>query len=314
MKNSNLSLFALCAVLGLAPVSTARADFTPYSGTVKLRVTDHRGAAVDQDFTINVAGPSGGVTTWLHIPQTSLPSGLVVPAFNVMKYEARSGAVSTPTGAPAASITWVAARTACQALGSGYDIMKESQWLAIAHDAMNVAANWTGGSVGSGMLMRGNSDQTSALASQGDDALGYSGVSGEYLRRTLLLSTGDVIWDMAGNIAEWVYCDDGRTGCSGGGTTGSAYANKPIGYGQEFSTVTPPSGNSDIKPGSYTSANGIGTVTSGGTSFGPIIRGGSFSYSTYWGGSYTGLFTLDASYGYYYSTNGVNIGYRCVGP
>jgi len=234
---------------------------------VKLRVTDSSNASADQDFTITVnVGSTDG--TWLRIPARS-SNGVYTPAFIVMKHLARlvSGvATSTPAGSPSSGWSHDTARNYCQALGTGYGLMTVGQYMSIAHDALNQAANWTGAAIGSGRVMNGYYlyPQNHPAASS-NDAQGYINVPspGEYQRRTLLLSTGGIIWDM-GNGPTVVSCDDGRPGC-----TGASSANANAFFGQtltagssyEFNTLSNiPSGNADVKPGNYTSAQGVGRV------------------------------------------------------
>lgn len=88
-------------------------------------------------------------------------------------------------------------------------LMTLNEYLAIAHNVLIQNNNWSGGSVGSGYIYSGHNDGSpnSALAaSLTGDSDGYSGTgqSSGSQRRTLSLSNGEVIWDLAGNVAEWL--------------------------------------------------------------------------------------------------------------
>ena len=109
-----------------------------------------------------------------------------------MKYEAKnvSGvATSQASGTPWVSINQDQAKAACESIGA--HLITNAEWMAIARDIESVKSNWTGT-----VLNRGNSNSSAAM--DGTDPL--SGVN----KRTHTLSNGQVIWDFAGNVWEWV--------------------------------------------------------------------------------------------------------------
>ena len=55
--------------------------------------------------------------------------------------------------------------------------------------------NWSSGQIGSGSIPRGNSNGSAAM----DGTTPLTGVN----QRTLTLSNGAIIWDLAGNVWEW---------------------------------------------------------------------------------------------------------------
>jgi hypothetical protein len=172
--------------------------------------------------------PSG----YVPVPQFTLPDGTFVPGFCVMQFEAQDDgnkvAVAKTSGTPWTNVTWRQAVTACQAAGAR--LIAENEWLSIAHQATTVAANWTGGAVGVGQLFSGSNDNNPAgplnapataaddcytgtndsTAAPGDSAYSYfasntvntSPYAGQC--RTLTLPNGQVIWDLAGSLSEWV--------------------------------------------------------------------------------------------------------------
>ena len=88
--------------------------------------------------------------------------------------------------------------------------MEEAQ--TISRNIENIDWNWTGGSVGSGGLWRGHSDNSpaSALAADitgdpdDDPYVGTGQSSPSIEKRIHQLSTGQYIWDWSGNVWEWV--------------------------------------------------------------------------------------------------------------
>jgi formylglycine-generating enzyme required for sulfatase activity len=107
------------------------------------------------------------------------------------------------------------ASTACQVNNDGehqgqYDLISNAQWMTLAHNIASDLRNWNlgRGPVGTGTLNRGNSNSTSVLAAGRDD-MAYIGLPRAQLndwihKRTHTLSNDEVIWDMAGNVWEWV--------------------------------------------------------------------------------------------------------------
>jgi hypothetical protein len=147
-----------------------------------------------------------------------------------MKYAASNDgygtAVSVATGAPWVSIDRPTARSKCQNLGGGYDMISNDQWQTIARNIAGVAVNWSGGVVASGELNRGHSDNVppNALTPSSDDVNGNCSGTGQTCsstvwdsqRRTHILSNGNIVWDIAGNVSEWV-TNDNTVGNGGDG-------------------------------------------------------------------------------------------------
>jgi formylglycine-generating enzyme required for sulfatase activity len=116
---------------------------------------------------------------------------------------------STPTGYPITDIKQSGdslnndAVKYCQSIGA--HLITNNEWQTIAWNAQQQPSNWSVGSVGLGTMGRGNSDSSfAAEASLNDaDADYLTGYSDFLHRRTLALSNGQTIWDMAGNILQW---------------------------------------------------------------------------------------------------------------
>ena len=155
----------------------------------------------------NAAAKKGTCQGYILVPGSTV---LGTSDFWVMKYEAKNvGGVAT---SQVASTPWVMisqtdAMTTSSAACSGCHLISEAEWLTIAHNVLGVSSNWSGGTVGSGYIYGGHNDNspTNALAADTNDANGYSGETntGGNQRRTLTLTNGEVIWDIAGNVYEW---------------------------------------------------------------------------------------------------------------
>ncbi len=130
------------------------------------------------------------------VPETTLPSGVVVQAFQVSQYLCSQ----TKDGAPWVEINYHDARAACERAGTR--LITETQALAIAHNIAQQDINWTGGRVGEGSIYQGLRKGSVSTA---------HGPSFEPLdpdeRRWHQLSNGERIYDFAGNAFTWVFDD-----------------------------------------------------------------------------------------------------------
>lgn len=254
-------------------------------------------------------------TGWIKVPGDSAYG---TGDFCVMKYEAKdvsSVATSQAASTPWVSITQTASITACRALGTGYNLISNPQWMTIGANAAGINGNWSGGTVGSGSLFAGHNDNSpaSACAAPSNDTDFYvetnctavsSGDSAEQ-RRTLTLSNNNVIWDLSGNVHEWVdYINRGNKP----GATNAWYQYTAV-------TGTPTTALKDLVPtnavkafwsDAWNSAQGIGQYYPGTNGAGGALRRGG-----YWNiGSYTGVFTAAMHDAPSYSTS--DIGFRCT--
>ncbi len=215
---------------------------------------------------------------------------------------------STSEGMPWRMLSIENAKERCQALGDGYDLISNIEWMAIAEDIEAQAANWSGGIVGSpaDCILRGNIGMT-------DDCSYSKGAidsgSARDTKAKLVLSNGSSLWDFSGNVAEWVdygqkdmitlgpnYCHD----------SWSEYFSEYLCADQLFGmdNAFMPRNPTAIFPASnYTSQNGLG-MFEGGTG-GAMLRGGAYKY-----GTYAGIYSLSLNQNA--TTAREDIGFRCV--
>jgi len=258
--------------------------------------------------------PTEGTCSGVILGGTTCPTGfIVVPGSStygtsdlcVMKYEAKQSSSTVPisqaSGTPWVNIsqTNAAAYSANVAGCTGCHLITESEFMTIAQNVLSVASNWSGGSVGSVYIYRGHNDGTPAnsLAADSNDANGYSGTGQSGTsdqRRTLTLSNGEVIWDLAGNVWEWT---------SGTSTTGQPGITGETGYAwKEWPNVTAPgtlypgpspAGTNLSGASAWNSSNGIGQLFSyaGETIVRGFVRGGLWN-----SGGTAGVLTLRLNY------------------
>ncbi len=301
-----------------------------------ITVIDAAGNSTSQTFSVTntsscpsgYVGVPGNSTAGLGSPLATIgnATGSLDPsrAFCVMKYPAKnvsSVATSVAAGTPWVNISRDTALTTCSSLGTGFGLISNTQWQVVARNAENVASNWSGGAVGTGVLNRGHSDNSlaSALANSADDTDGYFGTgntgftsaawsglgatpaAGAEQKRTYILSNGKVVWDFGGNVWQWVSDNYSTLGMS------PAIAG---GWG-EFSNTTnfPISGVNRLNfaaGGSYNSTQNAGQLYGG--SAGAVLRGGAWYHHLY-GGLFAANLTGGPSDTYNYT------GFRCAfGP
>lgn len=156
--------------------------------------------------------------------------------FCIAIYEMRnvsSTAKSVPTGLPWLNVSRDSALAACQAEGVGYDLISNAQWQAAARNVARVAANWSQGSVGYGYLNIGNADvggyqPCASTAEYVDTSCSAMSATGNFIRkRTHVLSTGAVLWDMGGNNYEIVKTLSTAGQYSGGGCANALGSTNP---------------------------------------------------------------------------------------
>jgi hypothetical protein len=118
---------------------------------------------------------------------------------------------SVASGYPIARISQTTAAQYCSSAGAS--LINNNEWMTIARNIEAQLSNWTTGTaastaIGIGGLYRGHSDNNPVTALEaGTDTDGYIGTGNSGFsieRRTHTLSNGEVIWDLGGNVYEWI--------------------------------------------------------------------------------------------------------------
>ena len=197
-------------ILTYSSVSPNTFHLTSTNGTTSYSINDSTAPTISTTTSGSTVG-SSCPTGYIPVPGSGTYS---TTDFCVMKYEAKnvggiatSQAASTPwlgitqTGTGSATDLALAACTGCH-------LITEAEWLTIAQNVLSVPSNWSTGTVGSGFIYSGHNDSNpnNALDADTNDANGYYGtgnVAPSNQKRTLTLTNGEVIWDLAGNGWEW---------------------------------------------------------------------------------------------------------------
>lgn len=218
--------------------------------------------------------------------------------------------------------------------GTGFQLMSNTQWQVVARNAEAQAVNWSNNAVGNGVLNRGHSDfgandtnvtnnswsfespgslansisdlnsyfATGNTATKAWNAQGTSIEASSEQKRTHTLSNGAVMWDMAGNVCQWVSDNNFYERTSD--DMGVSDTVRDWWYQhREYSDAGLTASDQLIfsGAGNYTSSKNAGQIGYGGRA-GAVLRGGA------WGGG--GLFSADL--GNHPSNMHNAWGFRCV--
>ena len=258
-----------------------------------------------------IAAGGGGPScpaNWIFVPG-NVAYG--VSTFCVMRYEARQDAngkpVSQSAGSPWVSISQSNAKAKCASLGEDYHLITDYEWMAIATDASGVSGNWFN-SDGQMMLKVGNTGYVLAGVSYDGPDTG----EGDDVLAQLVLSNGQVVSHLSGNMKEWTDATITSSGnCDGGmPTTSGTCLNVP----NEWVYVTDYKDLEYMRPPSLWAEEydaGKGRVFLDNDAAQPsgsvrgFIRGGYFAY-----GFYSGVFALELDHAPEYTSTAVS--FRCA--
>lgn len=218
---------------------------------------------------------------------------------------------SVASGFPIANISQSTASSYCSSVGAS--LTTNSEWMTIARNIEDQLSNWTtetesSTSIGIGGLFRGHTDNipANALEANIDDKQGYQGTGNSGFsreRRTHILSNGEVIWDISGNVSEWT-SDTIQGQDKPNNTSGNIFQEWTdiSNFGNLSYNLTRPSNsswNSTQNMGRYYAGTVTGTISYA------FRRGGEWNNA-----SNGGIFnlSLDATT----SNTGSNVGFRCV--
>ena len=330
---SNITETTSCSCSG-GVCSAGVTGTSGYYGAASFNYTVTANTAVSNSIAVNFTIDSVTISCPTGFVAVDGNGVLGTNDFCVMKYEAKCDGVGACdqndiTSLPesiAAGTPWVSiradesaptgagtgAQARCEAMSEGgftgtFSLISNPEWMTIARDIENTASNWSGASVGSGMIPRGHSDNSpsSALAvtDVNDPYIGTGNNSGEAAgsgweqKRTHTLSNGSEIWDLSGNVYEWTDWDAGSAGFTLG-PIDEATGWKELSVAQTGSLL-----NDDFLPnGAYTSTNSFGQWYGG--SGGAALRGG------YWyNGALAGAFALGLVSDPSFSNS--SVGFRC---
>ena len=162
-----------------------------FFGTSDFWLMDHEAKCLDMSGN-PFAGAAYGSYGAYNNSSTSTANSACIAANS--KYVA-----SVSGGYQIARISQIEAVSYCQNIGA--HLVTNNEWQTVAWNAQNVVTNWRDGVIGSteasgGGIYRGHSNGSAAV--NGTSTL--TGVN----KRTHVLSNGQVIWDLAGNLMEWL--------------------------------------------------------------------------------------------------------------
>jgi hypothetical protein len=191
-----------------------------------------------ENFLLVTADPSVGTTEDFYVARYEMK--IVGRDDGNVEYDEAYVAQSRPSGIPWQWVNQVQAKAECEALGAGFALLTNEEWMTIARSIEANPLNWSDnqthpsgetdaqlnhghtcrvGTLGVQCRMDQFPHSGEGLAASIDDSegcYGYFPVSGETeapaldangwnaYRRTFYLADGQVIWDFAGNVWEWV--------------------------------------------------------------------------------------------------------------
>jgi hypothetical protein len=305
------------------------------SATSLTATTPARSSGAQNVVVTNPDGQTGTLTGGYTYSIPVCPTNYVKVAANatlgtsefcVAKYEIKNSggniAVSEAQGLPwvdiprdtSNGVTGAIAR--CQELSTAsakYDLISNAQWQALAREietaqsSPGVYLNWSNNSTsGTNYMNRGHSDNSpgNALAASTDNApcsgtgntnCATSSHADFNQKRTHTLKSGEIIWDVAGNVYEWV--KDNNNASQGSDSYVSTNS-----WSSEVRLKFGPEGNYSTKNSGEYGGLGYGRLNS---SAGTVVRGGDWNNDA-WTGVFAAGLHVGPTFIWY------EVGFRCV--
>lgn len=137
--------------------------------------------------------------------------------WNTKTYDVTKTVVSEAGKYPVVDITQSEAISSCASMGNGYHLITNKEWMTIARNIELQEENWSNGITWSWYIFSGNSNQITYWCSDNTwprtwaTTTGWTDTKNLHSSRTtcgekrqLLLSNGEIVWDMSGNVWEHV--------------------------------------------------------------------------------------------------------------
>lgn len=230
-------------------------------------------------------------------------------ATHEMKLSAKGFAVSKDDDPPIVNLTAKEAKDKCLELNKHlpsttghYDLISNQEWLQLAHDIESVNENWSKNAVGKGCIMIGNNGNLT------DCSYNYQNVdfgSNRDTKSSHKLSNGELIWDFAANLVEYIDWFPGGNidflqSCTGVFELYSLNC-KPLGSTALYLPKNP----ANISHNNYNSNMGLGVFYGNNLPSQAPARGGHYNY-----GKKSGIFMLSLVLSK--SSKSKFVGFRCV--
>jgi hypothetical protein len=145
--------------------------------------------------------PQNNEDAFVSVPETILPNGTHVPAFQVGQYltgQRDGNLVIAADVPPHVCVSYHTARSLASA--ASYSLITETQALALAYQIAIQDINWTGGKIGEGKLFQGLRKGTVRSAQPAT----FEPIDPDE-RRWFALPGGHKIFDVAGNAYTWIF-------------------------------------------------------------------------------------------------------------
>lgn len=213
--------------------------------------------------------------------------------FCMMKYEAKQVGTSNVPNSIAAGQPWAAiSQTDAKNFSKNVanctncHLITEPEWMTIAENVLSVGSNWSNGVVGTGFIYRGHTDGNPnvSIAADTNDTNNTANINSPTAneRRTLTLTNGEIIWDLAGNVAEFTDKTYNASPWPGTGGSGGIIQWNTLAVLGNLDSMSIASSIPVNSLNNWTTGNGIGALVTRTSSSFPYAyaRGGYYNTSS----------------------------------